>query len=225
MSELMTEAEALAFLKEKGSLFLPEDGFHFQGISGKHLEGYCNIDPVMPFALIVSKMTETLVDKFKDDDVDTVFVPATGAIPLAAWGPYHLNKINGKDVLGVWADKIKPRGFIIERDGFVDAIKGKRVLILEDMVNQMYSVKELVRLVEEAGGTNVGVGSMVSNANVTAEAIGVPKFFTLATFAYRVWDQADCELCAKKVPIVTDMGHGDDFAEEHPDYPTTTVLV
>lgn len=221
---IMTEAEALQFLKSKGSLFAPEDGYHFQGISGKHLEGYCNIDPVLPFANELSRMTEAIVNRFKDDGVETVFVPATGAIPLAAWGPHHLKVMTGEDVKGVWADKIRPRGFIIERDGFVETIKDKKVLILEDMINQMFSVKELVRLVTEAGGENVGVGSIVSNQNVTAEAMGVPKFFTLATFGYRAWDLGKCELCATKVPMVTDMGHGDDFIAEHPEYPATTVL-
>ncbi len=91
------------------------------------------------------------MSRFKDDGVETVFVPATGAIPLAAWGPHHLKVMTGEDVKGVWADKIKPRGFIIERDGFIETIKGKKVLILEDMINQMFSVKRARSIINPRG--------------------------------------------------------------------------
>src|SRR5206468_1052348 len=135
----MTEKEALQALKEKGSLYSPEDGYHFKGISGSHLSGYCNIDPVLPFPRLLSRMTEAIIEPFKDDEVETVFVPATGAIPLAEWGPYHLEKKTGSEVLDVW-------------------------------------------------------------------------------------DEVDCPLCKKKVPMVVDIGHGDDFVGEHPDYPAVRVL-
>src|ERR1017187_9384426 len=98
----MTSQEALQVLKDKGCVYLPEDGHHFKGISGAHLSGYCNIDPLLPFASLLSKMTESIVSHFKDDNIETVFVPAVGAIPLAAWGPHHLMKMGSKDVLGVW---------------------------------------------------------------------------------------------------------------------------
>ena len=226
MADMMTEAEALKALKQHGSLYAPEDGYHFKGISGSHLNGYCNIDPVLPFPKLLSRMTEAIVTPFRDEGIETVFVPATGAIPLAEWGPYHLERITGSEVCGIWGDKVKPRGFTIERDGFLDAIKGKKVLILEDMINKMFSVRELVRLVKENNGRVVGVGSIISNNRngVSAEAIGVPQFTSLAWFGYDVWDEDSCELCAQRVPMVTDIGHGGEFADEHPDYPTAQVL-
>lgn len=221
---MMTSEEAFKSLKDKGSLYLPEDGYHFRGISGKHLSGYCNIDPVLPFARLLSDMTETIVDNFKQDEVEVVFVPAVGAIPLAAWGPYHLMAMTGKEVLGIWADKIKPRGFIIERDGSGEALEGKKVLILEDMINKMFSVKELVKLAKKANCQVVGVGSIASNRDVSAEAIGVPKLFTLCEVSYDNWDEGSCDLCKKHVPMVIDIGHGDKFIKENPEYPSLRVL-
>ncbi|MBW3568546.1 hypothetical protein KY385_00235 [Candidatus Parcubacteria bacterium] len=224
MSNLMTEAEALQALKDKGSLYAPEDGYHFKGASGKHISGYCNIDPVLPFTDLLSKMTEAIIENFIDDGVETVIAPATGGIPLTQWGSHHLQKINGGEVLGVWADKAKPEGFAIERAGFAEAIKGQKVLVLEDVVNTMYSIKQVIELVREHGGDVVGLGSVVANRGVSAEALGVNKFFNLATFAYDSWKEAECELCARKVPMVIDIGHGDKFAAAHPDYPTVKVL-
>src|SRR5947209_10340209 len=80
---------------------------HFVGTSGKHLSGYCNNDPLMPHATLVSEFTKELVSSFKDDDIETVASPATGAIPLSQWGAYHLSQMTDKEVLGVWADKVK----------------------------------------------------------------------------------------------------------------------
>jgi orotate phosphoribosyltransferase len=224
MSEIMTEAEALQTLKDKGSLYAPEDGYHFKGTSGKHISGYCNIDPVLPFPALLSRMTQAIVGHFKEDDVETVIVPATGGIPLSQWGPHHLQAMTGKEVLGVWADKAKPEGFIVDRAGFAQAIKGRRVLVLEDIINTMYSIKQVIALTRELGGEVLGVGSVVANRGVTAEALGVPTFYNLATFAYDAWEEENCELCAKNVPMVIDIGHGDSYAEAHPDYPTRRVL-
>lgn len=221
---VMTSAEALQALRDKGCVYLPDDGYHFKGISGRHLSGYCNIDPAMPFPRLISRMTEAIVEPFVDDNVEVVFAPAVGAIPMAHWGSHHLSSRTKKDVSGIWADKIKPRGFRIERAGFAEALKGKRVLILEDMINQMFSVRELVRLVEETGGHTVGVGSIASNRNVTAEAIGVPKIFSLTEVGYDAYDEDSCELCAKLVPMVTDIGHGDEFVTARPDYPGVAIV-
>lgn len=224
MSQVMSESEALQALKQKGSLYTPEDGYHFKGTSGKHISGYCNIDPILPHVEILSRMAETIVHNFKDEGAQTVIAPATGGIPLAHWGAFHLQKMTGQEILGVWADKVKPEGFAIERAGFAQALKGRKVFVIEDIINTMYSIKKVVDVVRSAGGEVVGVGSVVANRGVSAESLGVAKFFNLATFAYDAWEESECELCAKKVPMVVDIGHGDKFAAENPDYPTVKVL-
>lgn len=204
-------------LKEKGCVY---EG-HFVGVSGKHLAGYCNIDPLLPHTTVLKDVTEELVKPFAKDDIDSVVVPAVGAIPLSQWGPYFLEKLSGKTVLGVWADKVPGDAFDFERSGFKEAVSGKRVLILEDMINQMASVKKISELVKKNGGTVVGVASIASNKGVSAEAIGVDKYVGLADIHYDVWTAEDCAktgLCSQNVPIVIDVGHGSDFQEEHPDY-------
>jgi orotate phosphoribosyltransferase len=216
----MSEQEVRDVLKTKGCLYPPELGHHFVGISGKHLSGYCNIDPLLPDVTMVAKMTKQLVQSFTELGVQTVLAPAIGAIPLAHWGAWYLQELTGNQVAGVWADKVKPRGFVVERVGFGKEIAGKKVLILEDMVNQMFSVTELRKLVESLGGTNVGVGALVANRVATAQKIGVPRFVKLCEFSYDAWEPLDCELCRRKVPIVTDpaLGHGEDYQELHPEY-------
>jgi orotate phosphoribosyltransferase len=221
---IMTSGEAMQALLDQGCMFIPEQGYHFKGISGRHLNGYFNIDPAMPFPRLISKMTEAIIEPFTHDDVEVVFAPAVGAIPMAHWGSHHLSERLGKEIPGIWADKLKPRGFRVERAGFAKELKNKRVLILEDMINQMFSVRELVRLVQENGGEAVGVGSVASHQGVSAQAIGVPKLISLVQIKYEAWDEESCELCTRRVPMVVDIGHGDDFVSHNADYPSVSVL-
>lgn len=197
---------------------------HFVGVSGKHLAGYCNIDPLLPHVNLVQKMIRMLVANFKDLNVDTVVSPAVGAIPFSHWGAYHLSKMTKKDIKGVWADKVKStekKAFAFERQGFIEAVKGKRVVILEDMINQMFSIKATIETVNKAGGKIVGIGSVAANKGVSGKAMGVRKFVNLVDIHYDVWTPEDCEkngLCSKGVPIVEDIGHGDEYKKEHPKY-------
>lgn len=197
---------------------------HFVGVSTKHLAGYVNNDLLMPHAAVVGQLTQQFAEAFKDDDIETVAAPAVGAIPLSHWTAHHLMKLTGKDVLGVWADKVSgttEREFIFERESFADAVKGKRVLLVEDIINQMASIKAMIKTVTEAGGIIVGVASLEANRGVSAEAMGVPKFITLCNIEYDVWTAEDCPvngLCAQGVPIAEDIGHGDKYKKAHPDY-------
>lgn len=204
---------------------------HFVGVSGKHLAGYCNIDPLLPHVELVDRLIDELVQDFKDDGVQTVASPAIGAIPFSHWGAHHLSKIMGKEVLGVWGDKIKTedgsKAFAFERGGFIEAIKGKRVLILEDMINQMFSIKGMIKTVQEAGGTIVGIGAVAANKGVSAEEMGVPKFTKLCAVEYETWTSDECMktgLCSRRVPVVIDIGHGDEWSIENPEYPTAQLL-
>jgi len=203
---------------------------HFVGVSKKHLAGYCNIDPLMPNVKLVGELIEELVGNFKDLNVDVVASPAVGAIPFCHWGAQHLMKMTGRDdIKGVWADKVsgtEDRDFVFDREGFQKAVKGKDVLILEDMINQMTSIKAMIKTVREAGGNVVGVGSVAANKGVSKEAMDVPKFVKLCGIEYEVWSADECAktgLCSKNEPIVIDIGHGYDFIMAHHDYKGTTV--
>jgi len=197
---------------------------HFVGASTKHLAGYCNIDPLLPHVTLVSKLIKQIIQNFTDAGVETVTVPAVGAIPFSHWGAYHLMKVNGGEVAGVWADKVPStalREFKLERDGFMVTVKGKKVLILEDMINQMTSIRAMIKTVREAGGTIVGVGAVAANRGVDAKTLDVPKFVKLCSVEYDTWSAEDCRvngLCAQGKPIVEDIGHGDDFKKANPDY-------
>jgi orotate phosphoribosyltransferase len=216
----LSQQEIKETLEAKGCVYPTELGHHFVGIGGKHLSGYCNIDPALPDVEFISSLSHNLVEPFKDMGIDTVLVPAIGAIPLAQWGPYHLEQMTSRRVLGVWADKIKPRGFAIERNGFTEAIARKKVLILEDIINQMFSVRTLVGIANDLGADVIGVGAIMVKNTASAKDIGVTKLVSLYDYSYEAWDPSECELCKNNVPIAIDaaLGHGFEYKELHPDY-------
>ncbi len=197
---------------------------HFVGTSGKHLAGYCNIDPLLVHVLLVEKLIKMLVSEFRNDNIETVVSPAVGAIPFSHWGAYHLSKMTKKEVKGVWADKVPDapvKTFAFERQGFSGAVKGKRILILEDMINQMSSIKATIDVVNKTGGKIIGVASVAANRGVSAKAMGVKKYVSLAEVFYDTWTAEECMkvgLCSKNIPIVEDIGHGEKFKKSHPKY-------
>lgn len=209
-------------LEAKGSIHKG----HFVGVSGKHLAGYFNIDPIMPHAAFIDQLARLMVEPFKDADIETVVTPAVGAIPFAHLGALHLQNLTGKEIYGVWADKTKnaqgEKDFAFERDSFEAVVTGKKVLILEDMINQMFTIRRVIELVKSVGGDIQGVVSVASNRGVSAEALEVPRYDRLCLIEYDTWTAEECAqtgLCAQKEPIVEDIGHGDEFKKAHPEYP------
>lgn len=210
-------------LIDRGCLYL-DTGKQFIGVGGMHLDGYCNVDPALPDTRFMSQVSYELVEPYSDEGVEAILVPAIGAIPLAQWGPHHLRELTGDNIPGVWADKDKSTNkLVIVRNGFARMIAGRRVLILEDMINQMHSAKQLIRIARELGCFVVGVGSIAANSDASAEAMEVPNFNALCEVSYNSWTPDECKKdgpCSQESPIVIDeaLGHGAGVQEKQPDY-------
>lgn len=200
--------DVLAELEKIGAIFT---GKHFVYASGKHGSGYINMDIMFPHTELVSKLAKDLAAPFAGQ-FDTVAAPATGGIVLSVLTALSTG------TKGVWADKAG-EGFAFERAGFVEQIKGKRVLVVEDLLTTGGSVEKVCREIEKAGGTVVGVSVVCNRGGVTAEALNVPRLTALANVSFEAVDPGVCELCKSGMPIVEDMGHGDDYKAENPEYP------
>lgn len=200
--------DVLAELEKIGAVFT---GKHFVYASGKHGPGYINMDIMFPHTALVSELCKDLAAPFVGQ-FDSIAAPATGGIVLSV-----LTALN-TGTKGVWADKAGD-GFAFERAGFAEQIKGKRVLVVEDLLTTGGSVEKVCREIEKAGGSVVGVSVVCNRGGVTAEALKVPQLNALATVSFEAVEPDACELCTAQVPIVEDMGHGDDYKAAHLDYP------
>ena len=200
--------KVLAELETIGAVFTEK---HFVYTSGKHGSGYINMDMMFPHTELVAEICKELAAPFAGE-FDTVVAPATGGIVLAVLTARETG------TKGVWADKGGESGFWFERAGFVQQVAGKRVLVVEDLLTTGGSVEKVCREVDKAGGAVVGVSVVCNRGGVTAEMLGVPSLHALAEVSFTASEPADCPQCQANVPIVEDMGHGDEYKKEHPDY-------
>jgi orotate phosphoribosyltransferase len=211
-----------AGLNDRGCIFLNR-GVQFIGTSGRHLEGYCNIDPVLPDVTFMRRLGNDLAEPFRELEVEAVLAPAIGAIPLAYVTASALMDMTGRRVDAAWADKLNPHGLGVERRGFRPAVEGKRTLKVDDIVNQGHTALQLGSAAYIAGAEVVGMSAVVANQGVTPQALGVSVFERLCEISYRAWDESDCQEngpCSEGWPIVIDesLGHGAAYQAQQPNY-------
>lgn len=203
----MDEAEVLEVLQKVGAF---RSG-HFVFTSGLHADTYVNKDALYPYTKETSRLCRTIAERFKDKDIEVVIGPAVAAAILAQWTAHHLSDLLGREVHAVYADKDGQGGFIVRR-GYDQIIKGKKTLVVEDLTTTGGSIKKVVDAVRGAGAEIVGAIALCNRGNVTRKAVGDPPVFeSLLTVHLEQWPESECELCAKGIPVNTDVGHGREF--------------
>lgn len=210
-------SDVVSILKKVGGIITDS---HFVYTSGKHGSVYINKDAIYPHTKETSQIGKLFAERFKRKAVDVVVAPAVGGTILSQWTAYHLSKLKGKEVLSAYTEKDKgtlasaAESEQVFRRGYDKLIKGKKILVIEDLTTTGLSVKKVVRTVKKAGGKVVGVAVMVNRnpKGVNAKFMGVP-FTALAVLKAEAFDEKKCELCKKNVPINTAVGHGKKYLE------------
>lgn len=104
--------------------------------------------------------------------------------------------------------------------GFDSDVKGKNVLVVEDILTTGGSAKRSVLGVLNSGGRVVGVATLANGGGITATDLGVDRLEALLTIERRIFTEEECKneggLCYQGIPINTEFGHGKDFlARKH----------
>ena len=223
---MLSEQEALQILISAGAIITSS---HIVYTSGKHGSAYVNKDAVYPHTCRTSELCRAIAERVVDEGVyvDTVVAPAVGGVILSQWIAYHLTLLTGCEVMGVYAEKEKmsipdPENlgrkcyyetgeFVIQR-GYDRFVRGKNVLVGEDILNTGGSAKKVVEAVRRIGGDVVAVAALCNRGGVLKEDIGDPPYlYTLANVKLDAWDEADCPLCISNIPINIDVGKGREF--------------
>lgn len=205
------KTDVISILKKVGAV-LTDD--HFVYTSGKHGSVYINKDAVYPHTKETSAICRMIAEKFKNKRIDVVAAPALGGIILSQWTAHWLSQLTRTEVLGVYTEKDAEKNQIFTR-GYDKLVKGKRVLVIEDLTTTGGSVRKVVDSVRTADGTVVAVAVMVNRdpEHVTAKVVGAP-FWVLGILKAEAFDEATCPLCKKEIPINTTVGHGKKFLSE-----------
>lgn len=211
----MNEQQVLQILGQVGAVIADS---HIVYTSGKHGTAYVNKDAVYPHTKEISGLCRVIAQQFANDGVEVVIAPAIGGVILSQWTAHHLSEITGREVFGVYADKeesvdVLESGdvFIIKR-GYDKVVAGKNVLVVEDVLTTGGSAKKVVEATRALGGNIVGLGVLCNRGGITPEDVAnPPKLFALVNVKLEAWDEADCPLCAKNMPINTDVGKGREY--------------
>jgi orotate phosphoribosyltransferase len=204
----MTEQEFLEILRETGG-YIGES--HIVATSGKHLDAYLNKDAIYPHTRAVSAVCRAMAELFVGENIEAVVGPSLGGIILSQWTAHHLSEITGRDILGIYTEKNESKDQILTR-GYDALVKGKRVLVVEDILTTGGSLAKVIRTVKAAGGTVLAACAMVNRDpdKVHDAVIGAP-LKTLASLRLPSWGESDCPMCRNGIPINTTVGKGSDY--------------
>lgn len=220
----MKEPGVLDVLEKVGAVIRNS---HIVYTSGKHGSEYVNKDLVYLHTKKISLLCKTLARQFRDDKVEVVIAPAIGGVILSQWTAYHLSDMNDCNVLSVYAEKEivpipDPEGknrqcfvetgcFSIKRE-YDKVVSGKRVLVVEDVLTTGGSARKVVITTRAVGGEVVGLGVLCNRGGVAPQDVAnVPKLIALVNVNLDAYDETDCPLCKRGVPINTEVGGGREF--------------
>ncbi len=190
---------------------------HIVYTSGRHGTHYVNKDALYPHTALTSRLCEEIARRFENSGVEIVLAPALGGIILSQWVAHHLSLLLKKEILGVYAEKAPDGESFILKRGYDSLVKGKRVLILEDVLTTGISVKRVVETVRFHGGEVLGVGALCNRGSVKPEDLGgVPRLDSLIQIQLDSWEERDCPLCKKNIPVNIQVGKGREFLSRNP---------
>ena len=144
---------------------------------------------------------------FADSGVEVVVGPAMGGVILSHATASELTRMLKRDIPGVYAEKTGDGGFDFTR-GYGDFVKGKKVLVVEDVLTTGGSVKKVIDLTKKAGGKIIGLGVIANRGGVKARDIGVKKIDALIDINFIAMNPKDCKLCKNGIPVNTNVGKG-----------------
>lgn len=204
--------DVIKILKKVGAILTND---HFVLTSGRHTASYINPDKILPHPFVNSQFGELIAKKYQNKDIEIVVGPAYGGIIFSQWVAYHLGKLKNKKILGIFTEKTPDKHQLLER-GFDSVIKDKNILIVEDITATGSSVIKVIKSVKEAGGVIKGIAVIVNRDPkiVSSETFGGIPFSSLVVFKIESFEEKNCPLCKKSIPINVKIGHGKKYLEE-----------
>lgn len=182
---MLSQERVMEVLKEAGVLL---EG-HFKLTSGKHSNKYLQCAKIFRNTKYSEELCAALAEEYKDAGVEVVIGPALGAVQMT----YEVSR---------W---LKCENFFAERDDGVMTLRrgfeiqpGQKVLVVEDVVTTGGSVREVMKIVQEAGGDIVGVGSIVDRTGGKVD-FGVP-YKAVISVEVESWEPEECPLCKAGAP-------------------------
>lgn len=173
-------------LSETGALL----SGHFRLSSGLHSPGYVQCALLLEQPHNARAIGEALAAKLGRMEPAKIVAPALGGVIIG----YTVAEALG--LPSVFTER--KEGAMTLRRGFRIAA-GEPVVIVEDVVTTGKSTRETAAVVERFGGRVTGFASIL-NRSGQENPFGAP-YEALLALALETYDQANCPLCARGVPL------------------------
>jgi orotate phosphoribosyltransferase len=200
-------ARTEAILRQANAI-LEDD--HFVSINGWHSSGWIDKDAINPDTRQISALCEMLAEATRAFGAEVVCGPAEGGLIVSLWTGFH-SGLPAVFVEHEAAHGSELRGRFIFRRGYDLRIKGKRVVVVDDVVNTGHSIRQTIDAIKQAGGDVVGIGAYIDRGNITAADLGGYPYVYLLQWKIPSWpeDETPAEILAR--PINTRLAHGADY--------------
>lgn len=211
--------DARVVLEQYKGVFLNE-GCLFVSTTGLLLTGYVNCEVIYPYYKLVNDLVEQLISPFLGE-AEGFICPSTGDIVLAQYATKIANE-SGYPTVAVWADKhSEDNSYRVERNGFEEAIRGRRVVVLNDRISQGGTTRKIVSEARRLDCEVLGVATLAGVSTATAAALDIPTLHALCIVDVQSFpvDAIPPEWTGLPIAVDEPLGHGHDFREHNPDWP------
>lgn len=204
----MTEQDAFEILERVGAI---QKG-HFVLSGGYHTDRYVDKHRAL-FSHYATFFYITIASKFRGRGIEAVVGPVEGGAIMAKGVASHLSMADESNVFPVYAQK-DGKGVFFIQESLAPLVKGKNVLVVDDVLTTGRSAKKTMNLVRHHGGRVVGVGGICNRGGEVPKMminLGKEDLIVLAEVKIQAWTEEDCELCKSGMPVNTELGHGQEF--------------
>lgn len=188
---------------------------HFVLTNGEHSDTYFGKERLSLHPKIISRLSREFARRFAGFEPEAVVSPSYGALQLGSWTTYHLVEMLGSDDILSLHTRKDPSSHkqtlipVLRED-----IKGRRIIIIDDIATTGGSLQEVMEEVAEAGGILHAAGVVVNRRPdlVNSESLGM-HFTSLLDYPTPSYKEDECPQCGLGVPINTNFGHGKEYIE------------
>lgn len=177
-------------LKQIGAL---KDG-HFLLASGRHSARYVEKFDLLRDPTATSEACRGFADRVRDAGIDVVVGPTTGGVILA----FEVGRQLG--VASAYAERASDGSAAREFKRGTTFGTGQRVLVVDDILTTGGSIRETLAALAREPVTILAIGVLVDRSGGSVPFGDMP-LFSLASLDIESWAEADCPLCASKIPL------------------------
>jgi len=186
----MTGDEVLKIYEETHALL----SGHFRLSSGRHSDRYLQSALVLQYPWQAEKLCAALAELVKPLNPQGVVSPALGGLIVGQ------ELARALKVRAIFTERAKDTDVMELRRGFT-VEKGEKFFAVEDIITTGKSVKESIQVLRGLGAQVVGVGCLIDRSGGAPGVFDVPVK-ALASLKVESWEEKDCPLCQKGIPVV-----------------------